>query len=127
MAPPKPAAPRRAAIALPLLLCFGCAAPSSQAPLPMPTAARPCPQWTDLPTDPHSNIDSPYLGCTNAANLRAMLANPADLDHGRPLGPADGGRAAQAVSDYRAGKVKSGAGAGAIAPSIVLPGAGAPP
>jgi len=108
----------RTVLALPLLAQFGCA---SQAPLPVPTAANPCPQWTYFPADRHSNRDSPYLGCSNAVDLRAMLANPADLDHGRTLGPADGEREGRAVSDWQQGKVKPDAGTGAMAPSITMP------
>ena len=42
----------------------------------------------------------------NDANLRAMVANPEDLNHGRADTRADGAVAARAVARYRAGKVK---------------------
>ncbi len=42
----------------------------------------------------------------NDANLRAMIADPADLSHGRAGTDADGQVAANAVARYRAGKVK---------------------
>ena len=42
----------------------------------------------------------------NDANLRAMIANPEDLHHGRAGSGADGEIAARAVARYRAGKVK---------------------
>jgi type IV pilus biogenesis protein CpaD/CtpE len=46
------------------------------------------------------------LGCDNRANLRAMLANPEDLDHGQALKPASGEREALAIEAYRKGEVK---------------------
>jgi type IV pilus biogenesis protein CpaD/CtpE len=45
-----------------------------------------------------------------------MLAEPTDLDRGRPLGPADGTHAAAAVDAYRTGKVKASSGVGSFAP-----------
>ena len=45
-------------------------------------------------------------GCANEANLRAMVAAPADLLQGRVLSPADGALEAAAVERLRAGKVK---------------------
>lgn len=46
------------------------------------------------------------LGCASTANLGRMVAEPADLLHGRALGPADGGPEAKAVEKYRAGGSK---------------------
>jgi type IV pilus biogenesis protein CpaD/CtpE len=86
-----------------LLAGAGCANPAS---LPVPTAAQPCPPWVLFPPDRYSNADSPYLGCTVAANLRANAANSADLARGRPLGPADGQRETLAVENYQQGKIK---------------------
>jgi hypothetical protein len=94
-------------------------------PLPVPTASQPCPQWTDFPENLNSNQESPYLGCTTHWNLRAQLANPADLDRGRPLGPADGPHAAAAVDAYRQGKVKSSSGSGSFTPAVATPGSSA--
>ena len=92
------------------LLCIGVPLAGSgctdPALLPVPTAAQPCPPWTLFPADPNSNADSPYLGCTVAVNLRAAAARPADLERGRPLGPADGQRETLAVETYQQGKVK---------------------
>jgi type IV pilus biogenesis protein CpaD/CtpE len=76
----------------------------------MSTAIQPCPQWAEYPLDIHSGQDSPYLGCTTEYNLRAMVANPEDLQHGRALGPADAERESNAVEAYREGKVKPFAG-----------------
>jgi type IV pilus biogenesis protein CpaD/CtpE len=47
------------------------------------------------------------LGCTNRANLRAMVADPADLDHGRVLTPASGTHEALGVEAYNKGQVKA--------------------
>lgn len=84
-------------------------------PLPVPTAAQPCPAWTDFPADRNSNRDSRYLGCSNAMNLRSMVVNPADLEQGRPLGPADGDRTIRAIDAYRQGTGKTGTAAGGAA------------
>ena len=89
---------------------------------PGPTAAQPCPQWTEFPADPYSNRDSPYLGCTTAVNLRAMVENPADLVHGRRSGPADGEAAARAVQSYREGRTKLTQGSGGMVPSASMAG-----
>ncbi len=82
----------------------GCA--RDDAPPPILSAAQPCPQWVEFPASNHSNADSPYLGCSSAANLRATLDNPADIERGRPTGPASGERETLAVEAYRQGKVK---------------------
>jgi type IV pilus biogenesis protein CpaD/CtpE len=89
-----------------LFFMAGCA---SQAPDPTPrirVTGSPCPRWWEYPTDPHDNSDSPFLGCIAAVNLRAMVANPADLTRGRSLGPADGARESQAIEIYQQGKIK---------------------
>lgn len=88
-----------------MLLVSGCTT-GPPPPLPMSTAAQPCPQWADYPRNIHSGRNSPFLGCTTNYNLQAMVANPEDLVHGRPLGPADGEREACAVQAYRLGEVK---------------------
>ncbi len=98
-----------------VLLLSGCTGQPPPLPPPVSTAAQPCPQWAEYPRDKHSNADSPYLGCTTAFNLRAMLANPQDLEHGRPLGPADGERESRAIEAYRQGKVKPFQGSGTTA------------
>ncbi|HEY2616165.1 MAG TPA: CpaD family pilus assembly lipoprotein [Acetobacteraceae bacterium] len=86
------------------LAASGCA--DDPASLPVPTAGHPCPVWVLFPPSYFSNADSPYLGCTIAVNLRANVANPADLEIGRPLGPADGQRETLAVETYQQGKIK---------------------
>ena len=58
--------------------------------------------------DPGDNPASPVpsLGCANRENLKAMLANPADYDHGRALTPADGQREVMSIEAYRKGQVR---------------------
>jgi type IV pilus biogenesis protein CpaD/CtpE len=82
----------------------GCTDPAS---LPVPTAAQPCPPYVLFPAALYSEADSPYIGCTVAVNLRTQAERPADLDHGRPLGPADGQRETLAVETYQQGKIKA--------------------
>jgi type IV pilus biogenesis protein CpaD/CtpE len=91
-------------------------------PAPSPAAANACPPWAYFPADHHANAASPYLGCTNRENLRAMAARPADLAAGRMLGPADGERAALGIRVYEEGKIKPFSSDNAMGPSIVLPG-----
>lgn len=98
----------------------GCAADRSGVQV-APTAARPCPPWVEFPADTHSNEDSIYLGCTNARNLRSMVENPEDLDHGRTLGPANGEREILGMDAYTQGAAKTPKSAGSAAPAIVLP------
>lgn len=68
-------------------------------------AAPECGEWDRQP-EVHGQQLLPDLGCATAANLVAMVADPADLAEGRPLGPADGVHAAEAVVRYRTDKVK---------------------
>jgi pilus assembly protein CpaD len=44
------------------------------------------------------------FGCATAYNLGVMVADPADLERGRPLDPADAERAALSVQRYRIGE-----------------------
>lgn len=53
-----------------------------------------------------NSLSSPAFGCANADNLRAMIANPADLVQGREMGGSDAIVEAAAVARYRADKVK---------------------
>lgn len=64
-----------------------------------------CGEWDRAPAV-HGQQLLPDLGCATAANLVGMVADPADLAEGRPLGPADGVREAEAVVRYRTDKVK---------------------
>lgn len=44
------------------------------------------------------------FGCANAANLAAMIADPADLERPRPFGPRDGARRTTVFGKYRNGE-----------------------
>lgn len=79
----------------------------------------PCPAWVDYPADRHINDGSPYLGCTNRANLDQMLDDKQDLVAGRALGPADGERESKVIKDYQTGKTKT-SNAGATTPGAAL-------
>lgn len=96
-----------------ILSIAGCA----EMPPPINTAGHRCPSWWDFPRSSQTNADSPYLGCVSASNLRAMLADPADLTRGRPLGPTDANRQALAIENYQQGKVKPLQGSGSMSPS----------
>ncbi len=65
----------------------------------------PCPNWSMGPGSDFTNQTSSNFGCSDAVNLGLMVANPADLAEGRPLGPADGKPAAAAVARYLDDKV----------------------
>lgn len=116
---------RRSVSSLPaFLLALALAAcTSGTTEVPGVTSSAPCPSWVNFPADDHSNAGSPFLGCTNAANLQNMVANPADLKQGRPLGPADGERETNAVHTYEAGQVKDFTDQNAPRALFVLPGA----
>ncbi len=102
-----------------MLLLTDCS--SEPVPPPIATAGQSCPQWVEFPADHHSNGDSPYLGCVSTANLRAMVANPADMESGRELGPANGERETRAIEAYQQGKTKPLQGNDSTSPLIVLP------
>lgn len=55
--------------------------------------------------------NQPYanFGCTTKANLAAMIANPADIDHPREMTPADAARRQAVLDKYRNGEVTSSA------------------
>jgi pilus assembly protein CpaD len=44
------------------------------------------------------------FGCSNAYNLGVMVADPADLERGRQLDPADAERASLSILRYRVGE-----------------------
>ena len=44
------------------------------------------------------------FGCANALNLRAMIADPADLTHGQPVLPPVGEPAVRAIGRHRDGQ-----------------------
>jgi pilus assembly protein CpaD len=66
----------------------------------------PCPNWSKYPPVEFTNAHASNFGCTTAMNLAAMVASPADLAEGRPVGAADAIPAAAAVQRYQADKVQ---------------------
>jgi type IV pilus biogenesis protein CpaD/CtpE len=89
-------------------------------PPPEATAANPCPAWVEFPIDRHSNAETAYLGCSNDLNLRATLDDPADLQRGRALAPANGAHASIAVGEYQSGQLKPLPASEPQTPTIVL-------
>jgi hypothetical protein len=105
-----------------LLTAVGLAAcATDQGPPPHAVAAtglRPCVQ-RPLAGDDEPVI--PDLGCANQANLRAMIADPRDLEAGRPLTPAQGDAAFAAAARNRTGQDKPlGGGDVQAAPALVI-------
>jgi len=64
-----------------------------------------CPDHSKPEADDFANTAPSNYGCATATNLGLMVANPADLVHGTPAGPADGEFAARGVQQYRAGEI----------------------
>ncbi len=48
-----------------------------------------------------------HFGCSNAAALGMMIADPLDLERGRAIDSADGEVASRSIQRYRAGKTKA--------------------
>lgn len=65
-----------------------------------------CPNWSKYPPLGYTNIHASNFGCTTAVDLALMVANPADLVEGRPLGPVDANPAVSAVQRYETDKVQ---------------------
>lgn len=65
-----------------------------------------CPGSTGHLTAPNDNLPEPNFGCSDMSNLAAMLADPHDLRQPSSTIYSDGERAATAVAEYRADKVK---------------------
>jgi pilus assembly protein CpaD len=65
----------------------------------------PCPNWSKNPPLDLTNVHASNFGCATATNFARMVASPADLAEGRPLGLADAIPAAAAVQRYQADKV----------------------
>lgn len=61
---------------------------------------------TDIVRD-HANAPTFGGGCVNKNNIENMVQQKSDLMQGRPLGPANAEREAQAVRRYEEGKVKT--------------------
>jgi len=62
-----------------------------------------CPDWTKPETDEPTNTPSSNFGCATQSSLALMVANPRDLVHGTPAGPADGEALIRGVGLYRSG------------------------
>src|SRR5947209_9940644 len=60
----------------------------------------PCPNWSKPPAHDFTNAPESNFGCADISNFGRMVANPADLVSGRPLGLAAGKRASDAVDRY---------------------------
>jgi len=65
-----------------------------------------CPNWSAEPNSDFTNARSSNFGCADATNLGHMVANPADLASGRPLGDADAVTAVSAVTRYYQDKIQ---------------------
>ncbi|HUZ75043.1 MAG TPA: CpaD family pilus assembly lipoprotein [Stellaceae bacterium] len=76
-----------------------------------------CPDWSDSPATPHTNMPDSNFGCATQSNLALMVANPRDLVVGRKLAPADADHAAIAIERYQADRVKGFVGSSASGPS----------
>lgn len=60
----------------------------------------PCPNWSKEPANDFTNTLGSNYGCATVTNLGRMVASPADLASGQPLGLAAGKPAADAVRRY---------------------------
>ena len=99
------------------ILHTGCATE----PEPLAASTSPCKPWVNYPSDSHGNQGSPYLGCTNSADLNAMVVDKNDLAKGRSLAPADGQRQSDAVKAYQSGQVKTGTNSSVSGFGLLLP------
>jgi pilus assembly protein CpaD len=66
----------------------------------------PCPNWSKSPGTDFTNSFASNFACANQTNLGQMVASPADLVSGQPLGPTAGAPAVTAVQRYMTDKVK---------------------
>jgi pilus assembly protein CpaD len=65
----------------------------------------PCPNWSKEPIDHFTSAQSSNFGCATVSNLARMVASPADLVSGRPVGLTAGMPASAAVQRYLTDKV----------------------
>lgn len=61
-----------------------------------------CPDWTKPADADHLNRVHSNYGCATASSLDLMVANPADLVHGRTMTPGDADQATRLFRVYRA-------------------------
>lgn len=110
-------AERRAAVLASALLAYGIvadtlppeAAPANHAVIGVgryTVALPPCPNWSSPPGAEYTNAHMSNWGCAAATNLGLMVANPADLVSGRPLGRVEAQPAVAAVQRYMTDRVK---------------------
>jgi len=66
----------------------------------------PCPNWSKPPGTDFTNSFASNFACATQTNLGQMVASPADLVSGQPLGPTAGPPAVGAVQRYMTDKVK---------------------
>jgi pilus assembly protein CpaD len=66
----------------------------------------PCPNWSKAPGTDFTNSYPSNWACANQTNLGRMVASPADLVSGQPLGLTNGPIAVAAVDRYQTDKVK---------------------
>jgi pilus assembly protein CpaD len=66
----------------------------------------PCPNWSKPAGTDFTNSFASNFACATQTNLGQMVASPADLVSGQPLGPAAGPPAVAAVQRYMTDKVK---------------------
>ncbi len=89
----------------------------------------PCPNWSKEPANDFTNTLGSNYGCATVSNLGRMVANPADLASGQPLGLAGGKPAADAVRRYLFDISPTGAGVkpllGATTSTAAAPAGGA--
>jgi pilus assembly protein CpaD len=72
----------------------------------------PCPNWSKNAALDYTNVHASNFGCATAVNFASMVASPADLVDGRPLGLADALPALAAVQRYQSDKVQLPASSG---------------
>jgi pilus assembly protein CpaD len=66
-----------------------------------------CPDWSAPVAGNSQNRPTSNFGCATALNLKAMIADPADLAGGRDPGPDDGIASVRSVQLWREGKVSA--------------------
>ena len=67
----------------------------------------PCPNWSKAAGTDFTNSFASNYACATQTNFGQMVASPADLVSGQPLGPAAGPPAVAAVQRYLSDKVKA--------------------
>ena len=108
---------RHDAIATALLSYGIVTSPSSRVSLPANQAVvevgryvvtlPPCPNWSKAAGTDFTNSFASNYACATQTNFGQMVASPADLVSGQPLGPAAGAPAVAAVQRYMTDRVKA--------------------